>query len=181
MNSNKPNVLGQSLMTLSLELQAKKMIWTLVGLSFGLMMAVVFSSAMAEESELDSDDRLFPYNGYLDLDGARYNGSADFQFTIQTDDNQLCPDHVELHENVVVYSGRFNINIGSGTFADGTQVTGVPGCIFDSQRVYIRIAVRGAESNEEHTALSGRQRIHPVPFSYWAAEGSDLKVDGDIN
>ncbi|MEO1272915.1 MAG: hypothetical protein AAFX99_32910, partial [Myxococcota bacterium] len=64
------------------------------------------------------------------------------------------------------------VNIGSVAGA------GVDGCIFDAQEVTITIGVRGANESGEYVVLSGRQRIQPVPFSYWAAESSDIRVDG---
>ncbi|MEO1270775.1 MAG: hypothetical protein AAFX99_22035, partial [Myxococcota bacterium] len=83
---------------------------------------------------------------------------------------------VEAHDNISVYSGRFGVNIGSETGS------GIHDCIFDSQQVFVSIGVRNAEEEEEaeYASLAGRQRIRPVPFSYWSAEGSDFKVDGDL-
>ncbi|MEL6177803.1 MAG: hypothetical protein AAFS10_02570 [Myxococcota bacterium] len=144
------------------------------GLIVGLIVAAAFSSALAENSELDSDPRVIPYNGVLELDGAAYNGEADFRFAIVTEEGNDC-SFVEEQGDVVVYSGRFNVNLGSTTGA------GVDGCIFNSQEVYITIGVRDSASDGEYTELSGRQRIRPVPFSYWSAEGSDFKVDNTLN
>lgn len=141
----------------------------------GLLAGGVLSlalSAGAEDTELDSDPRAFPYNGVLELDGESFSGQADFQFTLTDDEG--CT-FVEDHEQVDVFTGRFSVNLGTQT--EG----GVAACVFDANRVFLTIAVRAASSQEPHTQLSGRQRVHPVPFAYWAAEGSDLRIDGDAN
>ncbi|MEO1269819.1 MAG: hypothetical protein AAFX99_17160, partial [Myxococcota bacterium] len=153
-----------------------------VGVLVGMILAVGFSS-MAEDSELDSGPRAIPYNGILEYNGQSLNGQADLRFTLSDDpsgENVNCL-FTEEHDNVTAYTGRFSVNIG--------QVTGdLPGCVFDSDAIYIEVGVREATANEDedptnddYVALSGSQRIHPVPFSYWAAEGSDFKVDGNAS
>ncbi|MEL6180149.1 MAG: hypothetical protein AAFS10_14410, partial [Myxococcota bacterium] len=144
---------------------------TSASIVFGLLVAAVLSSAVAENSELDTGPRVIPYNGVLEFNGTAFNGDADLQFSITADDGASCT-FVEEHDNVPVYSGRFGVNIGSVAGA------GVDGCIFDAQEVTITIGVRGANESGEYVVLSGRQRIQPVPFSYWAAESSDIRVDG---
>ncbi len=140
------------------------------GICFGIIFAMALTT-MANDTELDTDPRVFPYKGYLEFDGVAFGGNVDLQFTV-TDDGDC--SFVEEHDNVAVYSGRFGVNLGA--------VTGdVPSCVFDSQRVFIQVGVRDADSVETYTALSGSQRIYPVPFAYWAAEGSDLKIDGNAN
>ncbi len=140
------------------------------GLSLGLILALAFG-VFAEDSELDADPRVIPYNGVLEFDGQPFTGQADFRFELTDDEN--C-DVAEDHEQVDVFGGRFAVNLG-------TVLGDVPECVFDADRVFLSIAVRPAESVDPHTTLSGRQRINPVPFAYWAAEGSDFRVDGDAN
>ena len=151
------------------------------GVLIGLSLAIGFTS-MAENTELDSGPRAIPYNGILEFNGQALNGQADLQFTL-TDvpggEGANCLFEEE-HDNITAYAGRFSVNIGS--------VTGdLPDCVFDSDAMYIEVAVRDATANEDeddtnddYVTLTGSQRIHPVPFSYWAAEGSDFKVDGDL-
>ena len=144
------------------------------GVLIGLSLAIGFTS-MAENTELDSGPRAIPYNGILEFNGQSLNGQADLQFTLTDDpsgENINC-EFSEEHDNVTAYSGRFSVNIG--------QPTGdLPDCVFDSDAIYIEVDVREADSDGDYVALTGSQRIHPVPFSYWAAEGSDFKVDGDL-
>ena len=143
------------------------------GVLVGAIMAVGLTS-MADGPELDTDPRVVPYNGVLEFNGEALNGQADLEFTL-TDvpggEGANCA-FSEEHDNVTAYAGRFSVNICS--------VAGdLPDCVFDSTAMYIEVGVRDAESDGDYVALSGSQRIHPVPFSYWAAEGSDFKVDGD--
>ena len=144
------------------------------GVLVGAIMAVGLTS-MADGPELDSGPRAIPYNGILEFNGQSLNGQADLMFAL-TDvpggEGANCYFEEE-HDNVTAYSGRFSVNIG--------QVTGsLPDCVFDSDEMYIEVGVRDATSDGEYVPLSGSQRIHPVPFAYWAAEGSDFKVDGDL-
>ncbi|MEO1271663.1 MAG: hypothetical protein AAFX99_26525, partial [Myxococcota bacterium] len=145
------------------------------GVFIGLIMAVGLTS-MAEDSELDTGPRVIPYNGVLEFNGSPLNGQADLMFTLTDDpsgENVNCLFEEE-HGDVSAYAGRFSVNIGS-------VVGDLPSCAFDSDAMYIEVGVREAESDGEYVALSGSQRIHPVPFSYWAAEGSDFKIDGALN
>lgn len=147
-----------------------KLIYIFAGINIGFLMALGMT-VMAENTELDTGPRAIPYNGILALDGEAFEGLADLQFRL-TDDAECT--FSEDHEDVSVFGGRFAVNIGS--------VAGdLPACLFDSEDVFIEIAVRPGEDEGEHTALAGRQKINPVPFAYWAAEGSDFKVDGNAN
>ena len=144
------------------------------GVLIGLSLAIGFTS-MAENTELDSGPRAIPYNGILEFNGQALNGQADLQFTL-TDvpggEGANCYFEEE-HDNVTAYSGRFSVNIG--------QVTGsLPDCVFDSDEMYIEVGVRDATSDGEYVPLSGSQRIHPVPFAYWAAEGNAFRIDGGM-
>ncbi|MEL6179707.1 MAG: polymer-forming cytoskeletal protein [Myxococcota bacterium] len=144
------------------------------GVFIGFILAIGLTS-MAEDSELDTGPRAVPYNGILEFNGSPLNGQADLRFTL-TDvpggEGANCLFEEE-HDNVSAYAGRFAVNIGS-------VVGDLPDCVFDSDAMYIEVGVRNAESAGDYVALTGAQRIHPVPFSYWAAEGSDFTVDGNI-
>ncbi len=142
----------------------------------GAIMGVAFTlsfSAWAENTELDTGTRAIPYNGILEFNGQSFGGQADISFTL-TDDNGCT--FVENHEDVQVFAGRFSVNLGT---VDSVANPIAP-CLFDAQAVYLQMSVRDGGSAEPHIALSGRQRINPVPFAYWSAEGSDFKVDGQL-
>ncbi len=146
--------------------------WILLpsGVAFGVVIALGLSS-WAEDTELDAGPRAIPYNGILEFNGQSFTGQADIQFTL-TDDGECT--FVEDHEDVRVFAGRFSVNVG--------QPTGdLPTCLFDSEAVFLQMAVRSANEQTPHVALAGRQRINPVPFAYWAAEGSDFRIDGNAN
>ncbi|MEO1272546.1 MAG: hypothetical protein AAFX99_30995, partial [Myxococcota bacterium] len=86
------------------------------GILFGLVLALALSSS-AEDTELDSGPRAVPYNGILEYNGQPLNGQADLHFTL-TDvpggQGASCI-FTEEHDNIVAYSGRFSVNIGSIT------------------------------------------------------------------
>lgn len=141
----------------------------MAGINIGFLLALGLS-VMAENTELDSGPRAIPYNGILEFNGQTFTGQADIQFTL-TDDNGC--ELVEDHDNVPIYAGRFAVNLGS--------VAGdIDPCVFDANAIYLQMAVRGGDSSDPHVALAGRQRITPVPFSYWAAEGSNFRIDGNL-
>ena len=142
-----------------------RLIFVPAGIIFGTILAFGVN-LMAEDSELDTGPRVFPYNGVLEFNGEAVNDNVDLQFTL-TDEGDCVFE--EAHDNVAVFAGRFTTNIGA-------IVGGVPTCVFDADEIYIQVAVREADEEGQYTALLGQQR-----FAYWAAEGSDFKVDGDAN
>ncbi|MEO1267342.1 MAG: hypothetical protein AAFX99_04530 [Myxococcota bacterium] len=157
-----------------------------IGLLMGMILAVAVTS-MADGPELDEGPRAIPYNGILEYNGQAVNGQADLRFTLTdvpgADVQGANCYYVEEHDNVTAYSGRFSVNIGSVD----TINNAIDPCVFDSDAIYIEIGVRDAaanedndDSNDSYVMLAGTQRIHPVPFSYWAAEGSNFTIDGNL-
>ncbi len=145
-----------------------KLLYLMVGLNIGALM-IIGLTVMAENTELDTGARVIPYNGFLEFNGTAFTGQADVRFTL-TDEDQC--NFVEDHEDVQVFAGKFSVGLG-------TVAGDLPACLFDAQAVFLEMAVRGGNEDTPHVSLAGRQRINPVPFAYWAAEGSDFKVDGD--
>ncbi len=160
-------MLGQHIFTSS---RLSRTVYLIPGVSIGIIIAMALTT-MANGPELDTDPRVFPYKGYLEFNGEAFAGNVDLQFTV-TDDGDC--NFTEEHDSVAVYGGRFSVSIGS-------VVGDVDPCVFDSARVFIQVGVRNADQEEAYTMLSGRQRIYPVPFAYWAAEGSDFEIDGNAN
>ncbi len=152
----------------TITLNIPKWSYLVPGICIGVILAMALTT-MANDTELDSDPRVFPYKGYLEFDGEPFAGNVDVQFTVTDDDS--C-SFTEEHDSVATYGGHFAVSIGS---VEGD----VPDCVFDSERVFIQVGVRNADSVEAYTTLSGSQRIYPVPFAYWAGEGSDMKIDGN--
>lgn len=148
------------------------------GMVLGALVALSIST-FGLGGELDKDARVFPYSGTLEYNGSGYTGTVDFKFTVtgtatNTDGGTTTTTFSEQHENVSVYAGKFQVSIGSKTSS------GVPTWVFDQERVYISMDVRdGAGSGTSgFSALTGKQRIYPAPFAYWAAEGNKLTSDG---
>ncbi len=141
---------------------------------FGLVAAFTMVS-VAEDTELDSGPRVFPYHGILELDGRPVTASQDMVFTVENDDQSCFFE--ERHLGVSFDQGAYQVVIGQNS-------EGVDPCVFDdSENIYIRIGVRPDDNdprNNLFVPLSGRQRIHPAPFAYWAAKTKTLNVDGDM-
>ena len=135
--------------------------------------AILFaaSSVMARGSGPDesyaTDGRVFPYRGYLELDGAAINETVTFDVTLRTPAGST---YTEEHVDVPVYGGEFQILVGGGT--SRSQAT-LPFWVFQRDGVTIELAVND-------TPMSNPQEIQPVPYAYWAAEGQDFFVEGTL-
>jgi len=141
-----------------------------------LLMVLAATQVSAENTELDTGTRVLPYNGYLNRDGGSFSGQVDLQFTLTGEFIGDAPECAltEGHDDVEVFGGQFSVNLG--------QLSGgLAPCFFDANRVALTMAVREATSDGDFLPLAGQQRINPAPFAYWAAEGSDMKIDGDLS
>lgn len=151
------------------------------GATAGALFAISVGT-LAKSTELDTGVRYIPYAGTLERNGAGYTGIADFTFTVtgsvRTDAG--IRTWTEQHDDVNVYGGKFSVKLGEKT-KTGNTVTGVPDWVFDDTAVSISLSVRDGSSTGSFTALTGSQRLYPTPFAYWAAEGSDMKVDGVLD
>jgi hypothetical protein len=147
---------------------SKKLLMAAVGgVLFGAVFGVGWVS-MAENTELDTGPRAFPYHGVLDLDGAAYTGEVDLRVTLVDDgDSSWSEEH-----SVAVRNGRFATDIG-------VPSQGVPDWVFDADAVYITLSVR-ASDEEEYVTLAGQQPLRPVPFALWVAEGHGTEVAGEL-
>lgn len=145
----------------------------LAGSAFGLVAALAVSS-MAENTELDSGPRVFPYHGILEFDGRPVSSPMDLKVTVSDRDNTCV--FTEEHASVPFDEGAFTVVVG--------QVNnGVSNCIWDKEEIYLQIALRPVDDNPLNNlfvTLSTRQRIFPTPFAYWAADADDLRVDGNM-
>ncbi len=142
------------------------------GAFFGLVAAFTMTTS-ANGDGLDSGPRAFPYRGTLNLDGSPYTGQIDLSLELSDAPNLLNPDcrHTETHDGVSVFAGAFRVNVG-------TTGAALDGCVFDQEEIYLKVKVRSAGEGEFVT-LGQPQRIRPVPFAYWAAEGSDVAIGGN--
>lgn len=121
--------------------------------------------------------RVVPYDGVLDLDGAGYNGLVDVIFTLYDASdagNVVWTETWSSAEGraVTITGGRFSVNLG--TYED------IEPAIADAGQLYLGLQVKLPES-DDYTALSGRQRLNPVPYALWGARASNLEVGGAAN
>ncbi|NOZ87434.1 MAG: hypothetical protein GXP49_14415 [Deltaproteobacteria bacterium] len=118
--------------------------------------------------------RIIPYNGMLELDGKPITGNIDMRFTLYDEaGNSLWQEEWSAGGNgaVACMSGRFTVSLG--------KFTDITNTIFDAERLFLGIEVKNESG--EWVALQGRQEIHPVPYSLWSAQSSNLKVAGDLD
>lgn len=123
----------------------------------------------------DNIQRVVPYDGVLDLDGAGYNGLVDVIFTLydSADGGEAVWTETwsaDEERAITITGGRFSVNLG--TFEDIETV------IADAGQVYLGLQIKLPEA-EAYTTLSGRQRLNPVPYALWGAQASNLTVAGD--
>lgn len=147
--------------------------------------AAILVSAMvwAEPGNPAGGERVIPYNGYLALDGAAYNGLVDLRFTLN-DGIEGPSDEAhtwsECHGQVEAFAGRFSVGLGA------PSAGAIPDWVFhDADAVYLSIAVRPHDAEDDtcdpasYTPLSNAQRITPAPFAYLAAHANDFRSRGN--
>ena len=116
------------------------------------------------DTEYAADGRVFPYRGYLELDGAAVDEAATFGVTLSNG----VESYTETHTDVLVYAGEFQLLIGGGA---SPSAPALPAWVYNTDNVTIALDVNG-------TPMSNPQEIHPVPYAHWAAEGQDFFVEG---
>jgi hypothetical protein len=143
---------------------------------------VSFQSWAAVDGNPATDDlpRVIPYEGVIDLDGSPFTGSLDMRFTLYdapTGGNAVWTEDWTHDDGraLQVVRGRFAANLGS---FDGA---GLESVIADAGTVYLGIQVKHTNQGDDGwVALSGRQRLNPVPYALWSAHASDLDVGGTL-
>ena len=126
----------------------------------------VLARGSGPDAEYAADGRVFPYRGYLELDGAAIDETVTFGVVLSNGGSTFSEEHVD----VPVYAGEFQLLIGSGSSQSEPTI---PSWVYNTDGVTIEISVNG-------TAMSNPQAIHPVPYAHWAAEGQDFFVEGTL-
>jgi hypothetical protein len=116
--------------------------------------------------------RVVPYDGVIDFDGSGYNGLLDIVFTLYDaadGDGAVWTEEwsAEQGRAVTATGGRFSVNLGT--------YQSIESVIADAGNVYLGIALTVPDA-EEYTALSGRQRLNPVPYALWTTRATTLEV-----
>jgi hypothetical protein len=146
-----------------------------------LTVSVQALAQLDDDPSTDSLPRVVPYEGVLDLDGLPHTGFLDMRFSFFDTPSGGAPAWTETWSNaqqraVQLFRGRFAVALG--TFDDGGLAT-LESIIADADPIYLAIEVkRTNEADNAWVALSGRQRLNPVPYAMWSAKASDLNVAG---
>lgn len=146
-----------------------------------LTISVQALARLDDDPATDSLPRVVPYEGVLDLDGLPHTGFLDMRFSFFDAPSGGEPVWIETWSNaqqraIQLFRGRFAVALG--TFDDGGLAT-LENVIADADPIYLAIEVkRTNEADDAWVALSGRQRLNPVPYAIWSAKASDLNVAG---
>lgn len=145
-----------------------------------LALTLLLTSLGVARAQADGDPatqsvpRLIPYEGYLELNGAPYNGNVEMVFTLyDAAEAELWTEEYSEGSGsapVAVYASRFSVLLGQHVDIEGT--------ILDADALYLGIAVRSI-GDASYTPLSGRSLITPAPFSLWSSSAADFTVAGD--
>jgi cytoskeletal protein CcmA (bactofilin family) len=149
-----------------------------------LTVSVQALAQLDDDPSTDSLPRVVPYEGVLDLDGLPHTGFLDMRFSFFDAPSGGAPAWTETWSNaqqraIQLFRGRFAVALG--TFDDGGLAT-LENIIADADPIYLAIEVkRTNEADNAWVALSGRQRLNPVPYAMWSAKAADLDVAGAAN
>lgn len=139
------------------------------------LVSLLLIAAPAAAQDEAPIDRVVPYSGLLDLDGAPYDGPVQMRFRLYTaaegrqgDDCAADPGCTwqETHPAVEVRSGRFAVDLGR--FA-----AGLAAAIQTDRQLYVEMAVRRPEPDDPPPwiTLGRRQPLAPAPLSMYAVAG----------
>ena len=131
-----------------------------------LVLLSVIAVVFARGSGPDTDLRVIPYQGVLEQDGVPVSSVIPMTFVLDGTVGGLAQQYTWGPQDVEVFSGEFRVLIGEGE--------GVPDWVYDAPDVTVSITVDGV-------TLANAQRILPVPYAHWTAEGTDILVEGDLD
>lgn len=114
-----------------------------------VMAALQGAHAQTGNTELQ---RLIPYNGHLDRNGAPAPGPVTLTFRLYAAVSGGTALWTETHTGVPLVAGNFSLVLGS--------VTAIPGAVFQQPQLHVEVDVDGVA-----VAVGGRQRIHAAPYA----------------
>jgi hypothetical protein len=121
----------------------------------------------AEPGEVAPSERMIPYSGYLEQDGAPFSGLVDIQFVLFDDGtNPTFTLHSERHVDVAVSAGRFSVLLGS--------VVPIPPETFIYREVWLQVYV-------DDNQLGGSQRLQPMLHAVRASKAYDFDVENSMS
>ncbi len=136
----------------------------LAGGILGLGLAAGLGAALADgdpatDTVGDAAGLVIPYDGTLRRGGAPFTGTALVRFALHGGPDCADCEVWAEEQTVAVRRGRFSVGLGS--------VTPIADAVLDGEGLFLGLTVEGRP-------LGGRQPLRPLPFTWWAANGSQM-------
>lgn len=154
------------------------LMWTLPVVATGLVV-------LADNNPATDDvKRMIGYQGTLELDGTALSGPVSLELALYPSDIATTPVYRQCFTPTLA-AGRFNVVLGpSGLPADNTTCIGTPTVslatvVNDANDLHVGITV--IDGQRGRIALENKQRVLPVPYTLWATEAANFKVNNDLS
>jgi hypothetical protein len=147
---------------------------------------VVMGVVVLADNNPATDDvkRMIGYQGTLELDGVAKNGLVSLELALYPEPGATASIYRQCFTPALV-GGRFSVVLGptgvTGGDGEGCDDTGVnlATVVNDANDLHVGVTVH--DPVRGRVALSGRQRVLPVPYSFWATEAANFKVNNDLS
>ncbi|MBI5544104.1 MAG: hypothetical protein HY901_09465 [Deltaproteobacteria bacterium] len=134
--------------------------------ALALIALLLSSTALAQ-------NQVIPYRGVLNFNGRAVSNPQNLRFTLYDAATAGTALWSEEWPAMPVWAGQFSVTLGANT--------AFPADLFARSVVFLGIEVdTGAAGAPSYVALSGRQRLAPVPYTLWQATGDHFRVSGDL-
>lgn len=145
---------------------------------FMVLMATPTVGLADQNPSTDDVPRVMPYRGYLDLNGTPVTSTGPgmhMRFSLY--DGQPGTLVYQEDQQVQVFAGRFSVVLGPVGSSNEDLAT----VLAAADDLYLGITLlQDPAVDTDDIVLSGRQRITPVPYAFWSATATDLKVAGSL-
>ncbi|MEO1267483.1 MAG: hypothetical protein AAFX99_05250 [Myxococcota bacterium] len=151
------------------------------GLVLGTIATVSISAIADGDPTTDQVPRMFPYQGYMELDGVPLNTEAlDMTFALYDGAEAVEPVYRQ-DLTVEVYAGRFTASIGPVGRGPNNEDVFIEQVIANADDLHLGITLLGSpEDPEDDIELSNRQRLHASPYAIWTTSATNLNVANNI-
>ncbi|MBI5544105.1 MAG: polymer-forming cytoskeletal protein [Deltaproteobacteria bacterium] len=120
-----------------------------------------------------AQNQVIPYRGVLNFNGKPVSNPQNLRFTLYDEATAGAALWSEEWAALPVFAGQFSVSLGANT--------PFPADLFARSVVFLGIEVdTGGAGGPSYVALSGRQRLAPVPYALWQATGDRFRVAGEL-